>query len=83
LSAGSIKAAMRSEVVQRLLRLIRFRNTHPAFAGSFSVEESADDELILSWKSACATCRLSVDLNSSRVRIASSVDGESLREISI
>jgi sucrose phosphorylase len=78
-----VDRAIRTEVVQRLLRLIRFRNTHPGFDGGFKVEESRDDELILSWKSARATCRLSVDLNSSRARIASIEDGRFPREINI
>jgi sucrose phosphorylase len=82
-SMEEVDRAIRSEVVQRLLRLIRFRNTHPGFGGGFSVEESADEELVLSWKSVRATCRLSVDLNSSRARIVSIEDGGSPREIDV
>ncbi len=78
-----VEDEMRTEVVQRLLRLIRFRNTHPGFGGGFKVEESGDDELILSWKSARATCRLIVDLNRSRARITSIEDGGFPREINI
>ena len=68
-SMDEIDQAVRCGVVQRFLRLIRLRNTHPAFAGDFEVKESGDDELILSWRTAGATCSLSVDLDRSRARI--------------
>jgi sucrose phosphorylase len=38
-SVEEVDRAIRTEVVQRLLRLIRFRNTHPGFNGGFKVEE--------------------------------------------
>jgi sucrose phosphorylase len=78
---GEVDQALRSDVVKRLLRLIRLRNSHPAFAGDFTVEESEDDKIVLTWKSARASCTLSVDLNSSRARITSIEDGKSPREI--
>jgi sucrose phosphorylase len=70
-SLDEVERAVRSEVVHRLLRLIRFRNTHPAFCGEFRVEASDDDELIVSWRAARSTCRLCVNLNSARARIRS------------
>ncbi|HEX2765689.1 MAG TPA: sucrose phosphorylase [Candidatus Limnocylindria bacterium] len=38
---AEIAAALDRDVVQRLLRLVRLRNTHPAFAGELSVEADA------------------------------------------
>ncbi|MFH1985574.1 MAG: sucrose phosphorylase [Pseudomonadota bacterium] len=36
-------------VVQRLLRLMEFRNTYPGFGGTFVIEDAPDDQLALSW----------------------------------
>ena len=36
-------------VVQQLCRLIRFRNEHPAFNGSFELIDSSDEELCINW----------------------------------
>ncbi|RZL32356.1 MAG: sucrose phosphorylase, partial [Rubrivivax sp.] len=37
-------------VVRRLIALIRLRNSHPAFGGSFSVAAGGDEELHLRWQ---------------------------------
>ncbi|MCK6074189.1 sucrose phosphorylase [Paenibacillus silvae] len=57
-----IRSQLDKEVVQRLMKLIRFRNTHQAFQGEFSVLESSDDQVCLGWKQEDAQCRLTVDL---------------------
>ncbi|MCU4165898.1 sucrose phosphorylase [Carboxylicivirga caseinilyticus] len=62
-SMDEIDVCMKKEVVQRLQKLIRFRNNHEAFDGTFSVVESNDDELCLLWTRGKVYCRLSVDLN--------------------
>lgn len=56
--------ALGAEVVQRLLKLIRFRNTYPAFDGEFQVLESPDSEIRLRWSKADKSCLLIVDLSS-------------------
>lgn len=56
--------ALGKEVVQRLLKLIRFRNTYPAFDGEFQVLESPDSEIRLRWSKEDKSCLLTVDLNS-------------------
>ncbi|PYE52334.1 hypothetical protein DFQ00_101267 [Paenibacillus barcinonensis] len=48
--------------VQRLMKLIRFRNTHQAFQGEFSVLESSDDQVCLRWQQEHVQCRLTVNL---------------------
>ena len=48
-SMAQVAAALRQPVVLDLLALIRLRNDHPAFGGSFSLEDSAPDELALRW----------------------------------
>ena len=45
-----IDKAYNQDVVQRLLKLIDFRNDYPAFDGNFTVEPSNDTKMILTWK---------------------------------
>ncbi len=59
---AEIRTALDRPVVQRLLELIRFRNSCEAFEGRFWVEEAAAQEMVLSWESDRASCRLRVDL---------------------
>ena len=56
-------------VVQRLLRLMEFRNSYPAFGGTFVIEEAPDHQLVLSWldNPYCTTAR--IDLNTYLVKI--------------
>jgi len=56
-----IESALQTSVVRRLLDLIRMRNEHPAFSGSFRVEPSGDDVLDLRWAHGDARARLRVD----------------------
>jgi sucrose 6(F)-phosphate phosphorylase len=59
-----IAVAADKEIVRRLARLIRLRNSHPAFGGEFRVLDSAANRLILAWSSDVAECVLDVDLGS-------------------
>jgi sucrose phosphorylase len=59
---GEIEEALRRPVVADLLALIRLRNTHPAFQGSFELLPSADDKLDMCWRNDQAQVRLRVDL---------------------
>ncbi|MGG6310638.1 sucrose phosphorylase [Paenibacillus macerans] len=58
--------SLKKEVVQRLLQLIRFRNTYPAFDGEFQVLESPDNEIRLRWSQEDQSCLLNVDLNTNQ-----------------
>jgi sucrose 6(F)-phosphate phosphorylase len=62
-SISEIEKAVEKLVVQRLLKLIRFRNEYPAFNGDFHVLDSSDKEIILSWKKDEKICTLNVDLS--------------------
>lgn len=55
--------------VQRLLRLIRFRNEHPAFNGTFTALDSPDGQVNLAWRQADRACRLEVDLDTGQTMI--------------
>ena len=59
---AEIEAALDRPVVRELVALIRSRNAHPAFAGTFSID-TRDDEtrLGMQWAMGCHTARLEVD----------------------
>ncbi len=59
-----IDLALARPVVRRILRLIRLRQTHPAFEGSLEVESDASGSLHLRWKHNEDTCELKVDFRS-------------------
>jgi sucrose phosphorylase len=61
-SIPEIEEAVSRPVVKRLLRLIQFRNSFAAFNGTFSVEASEDNTLVLSWRNDSSSCSLAVDL---------------------
>ena len=64
-----IEAAIDKPVVQRLLRLIRFRNTFPAFKGRVTVRATPADRISLVWEDGESNCVLDVDLNTCRARV--------------
>lgn len=61
-SLEEIEGEMQRATVQRLVRLIQFRNSHPAFDGEFSLHDCSDHELRLSWAKDAAYTRLNIDL---------------------
>jgi sucrose phosphorylase len=67
-----IESAIQKTVVERLLKLMEFRNTHPAFAGAFRVEDTPEDQLVLAWQDGGHHAMARVDLNTYRVDIDSS-----------
>jgi sucrose phosphorylase len=62
--AEDVNGALRRPVVRALTRLIRFRNSHPAFAGEFAVHDGAAGALELSWRNGEARAALAVGLSS-------------------
>jgi sucrose phosphorylase len=61
--------ALRRPVVAKLCELIRLRNAHPAFGGTFSVEESAGSELVLRWRNGAELAELAIDFGAARGRL--------------
>jgi sucrose phosphorylase len=57
-----IEQAIKKPPVQRLMKLINFRNQHPAFNGDFSVLDTGADQLKLKWEIGEYYCTLLVDL---------------------
>ena len=66
---AEVDGALERPVVQRLLELIRLRNSHPAFDGTLAVDRVRESGLRLSWRAASSGCSLEVDLASGRLCI--------------
>lgn len=69
-SLEEIERSLEKEAVQRLLRLIRFRNEYEAFQGEFEVLDSPADELRLKWTKDDKSCMLLVDLRAGLAEIS-------------
>jgi len=82
-TAAEIAAALQRPVVARLLELIRLRNTHPAFGGSFSVIDAADEHLVMRWQQGAAFAELKADLRSGTGRVLHNGDDGSTAEIEL
>ena len=67
-----VERAIQRPVVQSLFELIRFRNSHPAFNGSFSLPETRDSEITLRWDNQGEWATLKVDFASGSYSISNS-----------
>ena len=65
-----IAAEIQKPVVQRLLRLMEFRNTCRAFDGQFAIEDTPDGQIGLSWTQGIHQATLRIDLTHYDTRIA-------------
>jgi sucrose phosphorylase len=61
-SAEEVDHEIERPVVRGLLELINLRNTHPAFGGTFAVEETPDAELAMKWRCGPHWAKLRIDL---------------------
>jgi sucrose phosphorylase len=62
-SPAEIQAALALPIVQSLIDLIRFRNTHPAFAGEIEISVPAPHRIEITWTNDVNWARLHVDLS--------------------
>jgi sucrose phosphorylase len=67
-----IDQALQRPVVQKLFELIRFRNEHPAFQGSFSMPETSDSSMTLRWDNRESWAMLDVDFATGSYSICNS-----------
>jgi sucrose phosphorylase len=67
-----IDRAIQRPVVQSLFELIRFRNRHPAFNGSFSMPETRDTGIAMRWDNGTDWVLLEVDFASGSYSISNS-----------
>jgi len=76
-SEEEIPQQMQRAVVQGLCRLIRFRNSHPAFNGEFRIlDSSADTTLCIRWSAGPEWAELDVDFQARTFRITYSEGGQ-------
>lgn len=65
-----IEKELQKDVVQSLLSLMKFRNTHPAFQGRMETFETADGHLHMRWEKAEFWAELEIDLEINEMKIA-------------
>ena len=56
-------------VVRNLIKLIRFRNSNPAFSGNFNLNSCSDYEISISWDDINCYTRLHIDLQTNAMEI--------------
>lgn len=72
---NEVQEALARPVVQNLLKLIRFRNKHPAFQGDFSLVPSAEPVLTIRWSKEETWAQLKVDFSEQSLAISYVEDG--------
>ena len=76
-SYAEIQGELDRPVVQKLMKMMRFRNTHPAFQGELTVQDTPDRQLILTRRQGPHWARLQADVETYDFQIRySSGDGE-------
>ena len=78
-SKEEIDAEVKRPVVAELLRMMEFRNAHPAFDGTFELETSDDDKLVIVRRNGDAWAKLSADFKAKKFEITYTEDGEDIR----
>lgn len=61
-TSAEIDEALQRPVVRELIELIQFRNSHPAFEGTFSIHSPAPSQLVMTWRRDGDLAELKVDL---------------------
>jgi sucrose phosphorylase len=61
-SLDEVEREVQRPIVQRLMRLIEFRNRYPAFDGHCEIEPSGDRKVVITWTKGPSWARLMVDL---------------------
>ena len=64
-----IAGEVEKDVVKRLIRLMEFRSNYPAFDGELIIEDSDEDEVVLTWIKEPFKATAVIDLNSYHVKI--------------
>lgn len=63
LSLGDIQNGLQRDIVKDQIKLIRLRNTSPAFKGTIEIHDADDSKLHISWRHPEATATLTADLS--------------------
>ena len=75
-SVEEMAGELQRPVVQALCKLIRLRNTHPAFLGAFSSADGPDHLLDLSWHHGSDQARLVADFQAGDFSLSATHDGQ-------
>jgi sucrose phosphorylase len=78
-SRREIESALTRPAVEALFGLIRFRNTHPAFAGEFRLLPCADHQMHIEWRNGDQWARLEADLKATVATVFHSATGGECR----
>lgn len=78
---SEIRVEIEKPVVKRLLKLMEFRNTYPAFNGSFTVEKSPENQLSLTWQEGVFRANATIDLDGYQT-VISYFDAQKNKELS-
>ena len=73
---AEVRRELDKPIVRNLIGLIRFRNTHPAFSGSFVLPDCHDHELFMRWKHQAHWAELQIDLIAGQFQLGFSCAGE-------
>ena len=68
-SMDEVDEAIEQPVVQRLLKLMKFRSNYPAFQGRFELNYSNDSSVAMAWRHGDYYCHVFVDLNYNTAKI--------------
>ena len=71
-TAHEVDEQLARPVVQRLVWLLKFRNTHPAFAGSFAMVRVSGPAFAMEWRHDADWARLDVNLAAMQAAITCS-----------
>lgn len=74
-TAGELEQQLKRPVVHSLLALLRLRNGHPAFQGTFDASATSADRMTLTWRHRSAFARLEIDLTGMHAVITCSREG--------
>ncbi len=75
-TAAEVQQELARPVVRALVSLLRLRNTHPAFGGTFEFQSTAPDAFALSWRNGVDVARLDVNLSRPCASVTCSGAGE-------
>jgi sucrose phosphorylase len=77
-SSSEVAEALELPAVQQLLALLRFRNHHPAFDGTWTLEPAGDDDAVLTmgWAGNDEVASLTVDLRERTLAVTYTLGGE-------
>lgn len=73
---NELNTAFKRPVVQKLIKLIKFRNSHTAFDGEFLLEPSSKNSLTISWENGRNWAKLEIDFKRLNFNISFSKEGQ-------